>query len=304
MRKDLRIALAVTSWPVGRIGDNLERTAHWTAQAAKGGASLICFPEMNLTGYANRTGMKQTAQCIPGPASNRISDLAVSEGITILAGMAEVDAEGRYFVSHLSAGPDGSLRIYRKTHIAPPERQVFSRGSQAPLFEAAGARYGIQLCYDAHFPELSTRMALQGADILFFPHASPRGTPEEKLHSWLRHLTARAFDNGLFVAAVNQTGTNGMGLDFPGVAVVIGPDGNIIDRHTTDREELVFSDLSADQLNRVRRHPMRYFLPNRRPDLYGHAGCNPTGQSHMDGSTTTAAEPKGHGVSDGGGDTV
>lgn len=268
MREDLRIALAVTSWPVGRIQENLERTAHWTAKAARNGAALICFPELNISGYANRGEMKRLAQPIPGPISHRVSALAVQEGITILAGMAESDGRGRLFVSHLAAGPDGRIEIYRKTHIAPPERNLFSRGGRVSVFEAAGARYGIQLCYDAHFPELSTRMALEGADILFFPHASPRGTPEEKLRSWMRHLTARAFDNGLFVAAVNQTGANGLGLEFPGVAVVIGPDGNILSQEATDRETLVFADLTADQLTRVRRHPMRYFLPHRRPELY------------------------------------
>ncbi len=70
---------------------------------------------------------------------------------------------------------------------------------------------GIQLCYDAHFPELSTRMAVNGADIIFMPHASPRGTPSQKLTSWLRHLTARAFDNGVFIVACNQNGDNQKG---------------------------------------------------------------------------------------------
>jgi N-carbamoylputrescine amidase len=272
MHKALRIALAVTPSPLGRIGENLERTAHWTAEAAKKGAGLICFPEMNISGYTNQLEMKRIAQPIPGPASVQLSALAVSVGITVLAGMAETDAMGRIFASHLAAGPDGSLRIYRKTHIAPPERQVFSLGGKVSVFEACGARYGIQLCYDAHFPALSTEMALKGADILFFPHASPRGTPDGKLRSWMRHLTARAFDNGLFVAAVNQTGSNGLGLDFPGIAVVIGPDGEILGQDTSGRETLLFTDLTADQLIRVRRHPMRYFLPNRRPDLYGHGG--------------------------------
>jgi predicted amidohydrolase len=275
MRKALRIALAVTPSPLGRIGENLERTAHWTTEAAKKGADLICFPEMSISGYANRPEIKGIAQPIPGPASIQLSALSVSEGITVLAGMAEADATGRIFASHLAACPDGSIRIYRKTHIAPPERQVFSAGDKVSVFEACGAHYGIQLCYDAHFPELSTEMALRGADILFFPHASPRGTPDEKLRSWMRHLTARAFDNGLFLAAVNQTGTNGLGLDFPGVAVVIGPDGEILSQDTSGREMLLFTDLTADQLIRVRRHPMRYFLPNRRPDLYGHAGDPP-----------------------------
>ncbi len=65
-------------------------------------------------------------------------------------------------------------------------------------------------------------MAVKGAEILFLPHASPRGLAIDKHRSWMRHLTARAFDNSVFVVACNQTGYNGKGLTFPGNAVVLG----------------------------------------------------------------------------------
>jgi N-carbamoylputrescine amidase len=157
-------------------------------------------------------------------------------------------------------------------HIAPPEKSTFDAGQGAPVFEAAGIRFGIQLCYDAHFPELATRLALDGAEVIFMPHASPRGTPEEKRDSWMRHLPARAFDNGVFVVACNQAGDNGAGLAFPGLAVAIGPDGRVIAAVTDGQEGLLIADLDAARLSAVRRHPMRYFLPNRRPDMYPPAG--------------------------------
>jgi N-carbamoylputrescine amidase len=111
-------------------------------------------------------------------------------------------------------------------------------------------------------------MACQGADVLFFPHASPRGTPTEKLHSWMRHLTARAFDNGVFVVACNQAGDNGEGLSFPAVAVMIGPSGDLLAQDTSGREGLLVADLDASRLDHVRSHRMRHFLPHRRPELY------------------------------------
>jgi N-carbamoylputrescine amidase len=111
-------------------------------------------------------------------------------------------------------------------------------------------------------------MALDGVHAIFMPHASPRGTPEEKRDSWLRHLPARAFDNGVYVVACNQTGANGAGLGFPGVALALGPDGRVIASDTGGREGLLLATLDADRLAAVRRHPMRYFLPHRRPDLY------------------------------------
>jgi predicted amidohydrolase len=267
--KNIRIALAVTASRVGTTEDNLARMADWVSLAAKGGASLVCFPEMNITGYSTRPEIRAFAQRIPGDASRQVSVLAVQEKITILSGLAERDAAGHIFASHLIATPNGVIGVYRKTHLAPLEKEIFSSGDTLPLFKTVAATFGIQLCYDAHFPEISTHMALRGADVIFFPHASPRGTPDGKLKSWVRHLTARAFDNGLFVAAVNQTGENGLGLSFPGVAVVIGPDGAIFSQNTSGQEMLLFADLSAEALEQIHQHPMRYFLPHRRPEIYG-----------------------------------
>jgi N-carbamoylputrescine amidase len=111
-------------------------------------------------------------------------------------------------------------------------------------------------------------MAIDGADIIFMPHASPRGTPPEKLDSWMRHLTARAFDNGVFIVACNQVGENQKGLDFPGIAMVIGPSGDVLKNNISGQEAMIVADLKADVLAAVRGHRMRYFLPNRRPELY------------------------------------
>ena len=132
--------------------------------------------------------------------------------------------------------PDGKLDIYRKIHLAPPERKCYLSGGEAPLFRAAGLTFGIQLCYDAHFPELAACMADRGADAIFLPHASPRGTAKDKHASWMRHLPARAFDNSLYVVACNQSGKNQSGLNFPGVSVIIDPAGRIIKKNTGGKE--------------------------------------------------------------------
>jgi N-carbamoylputrescine amidase len=194
--------------------------------------------------------------------------MAEESQITILAGMAEQDTQDRVFASHLVVTPQGVAGIYRKIHIAPPEGNIFTAGNAVPLFEINGVKFGIQLCYDVHFPQLSTRMAIEGADVIFMPHASPRGTPQEKFTSWMRHLPARAFDNGLYVVACNQTGNNQSSLDFPGLAVILDPAGRIVGKDIDGKENIIIADLKAEKLASVRDHRMRYFLPNRRTDLY------------------------------------
>ncbi|MEJ2657709.1 MAG: nitrilase-related carbon-nitrogen hydrolase [Desulfobacterales bacterium] len=266
--EDIRIATVIFRSVVGEVRRNLDAMVQWIKSAKKEGADLVCFPELNITGYSNLEEIKQAAESVPGPVTRQLINFSKSQDIVILAGMVEKDDIGRTYSSHLVTKPDGFVGVYRKLHIAPPEKDIFTPGNAIPLFDACGVKFGIQLCYDSHFPELSTHMAINGADLIFIPHASPRGTPQEKYMSWMRHLSARAFDNSLFLVACNQTGENEKGLSFPGISVIIGPSGNIIKENLSNTESLTVTDLKFEALNRVRSHRMRYFLPNRRPELY------------------------------------
>lgn len=266
--KDLRIAVVTCNSPVNNTENNLESMTRWVQLSKKEDAAMVCFPEMNVTGYSSHIDIKSAAEPIPGPSTRYILRLAETENIVILAGIAERGANNRIFASHIVAAPNGLVGVYRKLHIAPPEQNIFSPGNRVPLFETHGIKFGIQLCYDAHFPELSTRMAIKGADLIFLPHASPRGTANDKYRSWMRHLPARAYDNSLFIVACNQVGNNRKGLNFPGIALLINPSGKVIKKNLANDESLMVADLAAKDLHRVRRHKMRYFLPHRRADVY------------------------------------
>jgi N-carbamoylputrescine amidase len=269
--KNIRIAAVVCRCPVGQVVHNIERTRYWTLLAKKKGAALVCFPELNLTGYSNREDILEHAISAHGSEIHTLIRLAADQQVTLLVGFAEKTEDGRIFASHMAITPKGRAGVYRKLHLAPPEADQFSPGETLPVFYWSGVRFGIQLCYDAHFPELSTRMAEADADMIFIPHASPRGQAMDKHQSWMRHLPARAFDNGLFVVACNQTGDNENGLVFPGNAVVFSPSGEVIEARLSGDSGMLVADLTADQLRHVRSHRMRYFLPNRRPGLYGQA---------------------------------
>lgn len=49
--KDIRIAVVTAGFQAGRIRDNLDTVSRWTAAAAERKATLVCFPEMCVTGY-------------------------------------------------------------------------------------------------------------------------------------------------------------------------------------------------------------------------------------------------------------
>lgn len=266
--KDIRIAAVIFHSESYEPSRNIESMVKWVRSAREAGVEIICFPELNVTGYGIDGKITGVSERIPGEITKKIAGISSDYNIIILAGMAEKDRSGLIYASHLVIKPGGYTGVYRKLHIAPPETGLFTPGNEVPLFEAGSVKFGIQLCYDAHFPELSTKMALMGADVVFIPHASPKGTPEEKYRSWMRHLPARAFDNGLFVAACNQSGENSAGLQFPGTGVVIGPSGEVIERNASGKEGMIVADLKAEVLEKVRNNKMRYFLPNRRPELY------------------------------------
>ncbi len=265
--KDIRIAAVIVNSRVGKVHENLDRTIRWINIAKQQGAKIVIFPEMNLTGYGIDAKIRDAAQTIPGETTDILQKLSDQEQIAILAGMAEQDEQNNIYASHLVIRPGTPIGIYRKLHIAPPEKPIFSAGNHIPIFEASGIRFGIQLCYDAHFPELSTAMAVKGAETIFIPHASPHGTPESKLKSWMRHLPARAYDNSVFVIACNACGDNGNGLTFPGVSVAFDPSGNVLNKCFSDIDNLMIADLKASDMEKVRGHRMRFFLPHRRTDL-------------------------------------
>jgi len=267
--KEFRLALAIQKSIPGAFEKNMAATLQGIAQAALEKADMVVFPEMNLTGYVAGGKIRSIAKPLNSPLVDALANAADRFDMAILAGLAELDENHEIYATHLVFSPQKPVQWYRKIHRAPNEQKYFSPGNAVEIFTHKGLKFGIQLCYDAHFPELSTAMALKGADIIFIPHASPRGSSLEKYRSWMRHLTARAFDNGVFVAAVNQTGDNTSGLVFPGLALLIGPDGNLVSKWLDPQEKIHLMDMDLTALDRVRSHRMRYFLPHRRTDLFG-----------------------------------
>jgi len=250
------------------VESNLERMEFFANQAVSRGAEIVCFPELSVTGYMLR-GTKSVyhgRQC--HEAIERIVEIAKAKEIVLLAGLIEVGKSRGPYIAQIVAGPKGFMGIYRKTHLSPMEDGVFLSGDELPVFEHDGVVFGVQLCWEAHFPEISTIMALKGAEIIFMPHASPRTSPQEKLDSWLRHMTSRAFDNGVYIVACNQAEKTSEGYTFPGVAVIIDPAGWIVAQRAEKGEGITVATLRSDQLKEIRQNRMKYFLPNRRPELY------------------------------------
>ena len=265
---NLTIAAVCMNAPLGEIEKNLERMETFVREAASKGADFICFPELSITGYRLESPAGIYAGFTPEMVLERVEAIARTYGLILLAGMVEPSEGVKPYISQLVTGPGGLLGVYRKTHLSPNERATYRAGREIEVFSIKGVRFGVQLCYESHFPEISTLMALKGAEVLLIPHASPRGSPAEKAESWMRHLPSRAFDNGLYVVAYNQVGDNRNGFLFPGVAIALNPSGRVINIYRGYEEKMIFVRLKKEVLAETRNHRMKYFLPNRRPELY------------------------------------
>lgn len=260
--RDIHIASVTMTSPLGKTRENLNTILKFADMAANNGADLICFPELCLTGYASSLKNNHIPLSLESSEIESIQQFADQKGVAVLAGFAERSANSKIYASHLVAIPKKKPAVYRKLHIAPPEKESFIPGDRVPVFDFNGFVFGIQLCYDAHFPMLSTKMTEKGVDAIFIPHASPRNSPEEKWASWMRHLPARAYDNSVFIIACNQNGENGNGLKFPGVSIVIDPSGHEMAKDLTGQDGILYATLRKDALDSVRGHSMRYFFPN------------------------------------------
>jgi len=250
-----------------KIDENLDKTRRFCIKAKLEDAQIVCFPELSITGYV----LKDPQKVVQGHSAQQIIDSLISIskelGLIIIAGIIELESHFSY-ITQVIVDDHGLIGKYRKTHLSPLEKGSYNAGNKIDIYYAKDISFGIQLCYETHFPELSTIMAIKGAELIFAPHASPRGSPKDKLNSWLRHLKARAFDNTIFLVACNQVGKTKEGFYFPGVALAIDPQGRIIKKLLTEEEDMLVVNIDKDLLLNVRSNKMGFFLPNRRPELY------------------------------------
>lgn len=253
------VALVSMESRCGKTEQNLERICAYIRQAGNRGARLAVFPELALTGYCLRHAFG-TALAASHPYVERLRAASRESGVTALVGMAE-RAVDSCWNTQLVCGSDGSLRAYRKTHLGAREKRIFSAGDRLPVFEEEPP-FGILICYDMHFPEAAATLRAGGAGLIAVPHASPI-TAGSREAVWSRYMSARAYDNRVFVACCNACGSSGCGTDFSGGLAFYAPDGVLRASDFSGGEGMLVC--AAEPMTFV---GGRDFPLNRRPELY------------------------------------
>jgi omega-amidase len=258
----LRIALAQFGSDLGDVEANLARMLGFLAEAAAGGADLVCYPELCVSGYLLDPAAYDDAllDTVEG-AEVALAHAAAAAGAALVYGAPARSPAGLVnTVAYL--GSDGERAVYAKTHMDVKEREVFAPGAS---FVTAGDGLGLACCYDLAFPEPTRMLALQGARVLLVPMAweVARSFVLEKV------AAARAVENVAYLVCVNQCGEVGP-FHFRGASRVLDPLGEAV-LLLGDDAELAFADIDLGLVDRLRdRTDARTYplLDDRRPELY------------------------------------
>jgi len=268
---------------------NMEKAVDGVREAGRSGAEVVCLPELFRSRYFCQTEDPDRfalAEPIPGPSTERLSELAADLDITIIASLFEERAPGLYHnTAAVIDGARGYLGKYRKMHIPDDpryyEKYYFTPGDLGfRCFETDTGNLGVLICWDQWYPEAARLTALQGAEVLFYPTAIGWHLEEKESHgvtqreAWVTAQRAHAIANGCFVVAVNRvgfepdpSGDGQEGIQFWGSSFVVAPDGQFLARLPEDQEavEVVSCDRAtiADL-----RHGWPFFR-DRRIDAYG-----------------------------------
>jgi N-carbamoylputrescine amidase len=263
---------------------NLDKAIAGIREAAAKGAEIVCLQELFRSQYFCReenAALFDLAETIPGPSTEAIGSIAKELGVAVVTSLFEKRAQGLYHNTAAIIDADGSLNgIYRKMHI-PDDPLYFEKFYFTPgdlgfkNFETRHARIGVLVCWDQWYPEGARITSLQGANVLFYPtaigwHPSEKAQyGEAQLDAWRTIQRAHAISNGVFVAAVNRTGSEGppeSGLEFWGNSFVADPFGRVIAQATANEEQVLVAECDPKQMDEVRRNWP--FLRDRRIDAY------------------------------------
>jgi predicted amidohydrolase len=298
--RNIRVASVQFEHAQGDKAANVATIERFAAQAAARQVEILAFPECCITGYwflrnLTRGQLLALAEPVPdGPSTRALLGLSRQHGMTIGAGLVELDEAGLMHNTYVVAMPDGVWRRHRKIHAFEHDHIV--PGSEFTVFDTPhGCRVGVLVCYDCNINENVRITALMGAEVLLAPHQTggcasknphQMGVIERRVwdarredpaaieaelkgdkgRAWLmRWLPSRAHDNGMFLVF-----SNGVGIDDDevrtGNAMILDPYGRTLAETWDAGDAMVVADLDAGLLAHT---TGSRWISTRRPELYG-----------------------------------
>jgi NAD+ synthase (glutamine-hydrolysing) len=225
----MRLALAQINTVVGDLEGNRRRILERLDEAKAGGADLVLFPELAVTGYPAEDLLLR-----PGfirAAERSLAEIArAARGIVALVGTPHFDRD-LHNACAVCAGGEVKA-IYRKRYLPNygvfDEHRYFAPGRDLLLLEFGNVLIGPTVCEDIWQPgPPATDLALAGAQLIANISASPFHVGKDREREQM--LATRARDNVCFVAFVNSVGGQDE-LVFDGHSVVLDDAGEVVAR--------------------------------------------------------------------------
>jgi NAD+ synthase (glutamine-hydrolysing) len=259
----LRVGLAQINPVVGDIEGNARKIAEYTGAARDGGAALVVFPELTLSGYPPEDLLLKTG--FLDAVEGALHELAAqTHGIVAVVGFPE-RAEDVYNSAAVLA--DGEVTaVYRKMYLPNygvfDEQRYFQSGAEAAIVEVNGIPVGISICEDIWEPgPPAMTEALGGAQVIVNLSASPYragyGAHRERM------LVQRAVDYLAAVVFVNTVGGQDE-LVFDGHSLAIDQDGTVLTRGPQFEEQLGFATIDPREVVASRLRDTRHRANVRR----------------------------------------
>ena len=266
--KSIKLAMAQMS-NAGTVERNLKKSIDAIRTAAREGADLILFPEVQLTeffpqypgGDATSYGLEIDSETV-----NNIRTACREGEIAAVPNIYLMENEKYYDASILIDRNGEIVGVQKMVHVAQAE-QFYEKDYYTPsdtgfqVFDTEHGRIGIVVCFDRHYPESVRTESLMGADLILVPTVNTKSEPLE-IFEW--EIRIQAFQNSVVVAMCNRVGKEGE-MDFAGESMVADACGNCVVK-ADDSEQIVYADIDMKASKRERSR--RPYTTLRRKELY------------------------------------
>jgi predicted amidohydrolase len=234
----MRVLLAALNAPKGDFAGNLRRHLGLLELARTRGCDLAVFPEFSLTGSVDPTRHPEHALPTDAGPVRELVAAGHRTGVAALFGIAERAGDG-YYISQLYTHGGKLAGVYRKRHLGEDEIG-YRTGAEDGVFRLGAARFGVAICAEGGVDLPWAAAAAAGASVVFFcaaPGLYGRRTDQESWrrgHAWweeqgLGDAIRHAQRHRLWVAIATQAGSV-HDEDFPGLAALVSPDGEVTHR--------------------------------------------------------------------------
>jgi predicted amidohydrolase len=268
----IRVAACQIDPHLGEVDRNLEHIEQVVADAAGKGAQLVLLPEAATTGYVFESldEALTVAQRSSAVAEDRLAEMAARHGVALIVGTLEAEAR-EVFNTALIYAEDGRRYRYRKMHLPylGVDRFATPGPDPAQVYDLAGMRVGVLICYDLRFPEAARMCGLDGADLIALPTNWPVGV---SFHPAI-FAPARAAENHVYLLACDRVGEE-RGTTFIGRSILLDTNGKELVTASDTEEEIIVGEVDWELARQThhRRIPGEHewdTIADRRPGLYG-----------------------------------